>query len=71
VDLSLDATARYGAGLSGGLDFGMEDGKLVMGGTVGAAWGPGGKISPHIAIDPNVLTEGFKKATDFVTGLFG
>ena len=71
VDLSLDAAGQYGAGLSSGLDLGMEDGKFVMGGTLGAAWGSGGKISPHIAIDPNVLTDGFKRVTDWVTDLFG
>jgi hypothetical protein len=49
----------------------MEDGKFVMGGTLGGAWGVGGKISPHIAVDPSLLTDGFKKATDLVTGLFG
>ena len=58
-------------GASGGFDFGMEDGKFIMGGTVGVAWGPGGKASPHIAIDPNELTNGFKKVTDWVSGLFG
>jgi hypothetical protein len=71
VDLSLDGALQYGAGLSTGFDVGMEDGKFVMGGTLGAAWGPGAKISPHIAIDPSTLTDGFKRATDWVTDLFG
>jgi hypothetical protein len=71
VDLSLGAAGQAGAGASGGIDFGMEDGKLIMGGTLGGAWGLGGKISPHIAIDPNALTGGFRQATDWVRGLFG
>jgi hypothetical protein len=70
VDLSLDASARFGAGATGGFDFGMQDGKLVFGGSLGGAWGPGGKIAPHIAIDPKTLTDGLKTITNWVDGLF-
>ena len=70
LDLSLGATGQYGIGLNEGFDFGMQDGKFVIGGTGGAALGWGGKISPHIAIDPKGLTDGLKKASDFVGRLF-
>lgn len=71
VDVSLGAAGQFGAGGSGGLDFGMQDGKFVIGGNFGMAWGPGGKISPHIAIDPEWVKQGLGKAGDFLSGLFG
>ncbi|WP_241473850.1 type VII secretion target [Mycolicibacterium neoaurum] len=70
VDLSLGAAAQLGAGGNAGLDFGMQDGKFVMGGSFGAAWGPGGKISPHIAIDPKALLDTVNKASEWLDGLF-
>lgn len=70
VDLSLSGSPRFGVGADEGIDFGMQDGKLIIGGSAGLAWGPGGKIAPHIAIDTRAITGGLKKATDFVGGLF-
>jgi hypothetical protein len=70
VDLSLGASGQMGAGGSAHLDLGMEDGKFVMGGTLGAAWGLGGKISPHIAVDPKAVTGAVQKAEQWLEGLF-
>jgi hypothetical protein len=70
VDLSLGASGQMGAGGSAHLDLGMEDGKFVMGGTLGAAWGVGGKFSPHIAIDPKAVTGAVQKAEQWLEGLF-
>jgi hypothetical protein len=70
VDLSLGGAAQVGAGGSAHLDIGMEDGKFVLGGTLGAAWGLGGKISPHIAVDPNAVVRGVESAGKWLSGLF-
>lgn len=70
VDLSLGGAAQLGAGGSAHLDFGMEDGKLVFGGTLGAAMGPGAKISPHIAVDPKAVLGGLQKAGQWLDDLF-
>ncbi|WP_217160877.1 EspA/EspE family type VII secretion system effector [[Mycobacterium] fortunisiensis] len=70
VDVSLDGTAQLGIGADAHLDAGMEGGKFVLGGTFGFAFGPGAKVSPHIAIDPDLVTGGVKSATDWLDGLF-
>jgi hypothetical protein len=70
VDLSLGGAAQYGVGGSAHLDVGMQDGKFVLGGTLGLAAGPGGKISPHIAIDPKAVVGGLQKAEQWLEGLF-
>jgi hypothetical protein len=71
VDLSLGATGQLGAGGSGHFDLGMdENGKFVIGGTLGAAWGLGGKISPHIAIDPKGVSDAVDKAEQWLKDLF-
>lgn len=70
VDLSLGATGQYGAGGAANFDFGMEDGKFVIGGEFGLAWGLGGKIAPHIAVDPQSVVNGVTKAGEWVNNLF-
>ncbi|BBZ10615.1 hypothetical protein [Mycobacterium branderi] len=70
MDLSLGGAGQLGAGGSGHFDFGMQDGKFVLGGTFGAAWGLGGKISPHIAVDPNAVVRGVENAGKWLSGLF-
>lgn len=70
IDISLGGALQAGAGGSGGFDFGMQDGKLVIGGNLGIAWGPGGKIAPQIAVDPDFVVDGITKAGEFLTGLF-
>ncbi|BCQ08760.1 hypothetical protein JMUB5695_02198 [Mycobacterium heckeshornense] len=70
MDLSMGGAAQYGVGGTAHLDVGMEDGKFVLGGTLGLAWGPGAKISPHIAIDPNALVGGLAKAGQWLSDLF-
>jgi hypothetical protein len=37
---------------------------------LGEAWGLGGKVSPHIAIDPNLLVNGVTKAGQWLSDLF-
>jgi hypothetical protein len=70
VDLSLGGAAQAGAGATAHLDIGMEDDKFVLGATLGEAWGLGGKVSPHIAIDPNLLVNGVTKAGQWLSDLF-
>lgn len=70
VDLSLGATGQAGAGGAANIDFGMEDGKFVIGGELGLAWGLGGKIAPHIAVDPQSVVNGVTKAGEWVADLF-
>jgi hypothetical protein len=70
VDLSLGAAGQAGYGGNADVDFGMEGGKFVMGGSLGAAWGLGGKISPKIAIDPKAVTGAVQKAEQWLEGLF-
>ena len=41
-----------GIGASGDIDVGMHDGKFVIGGSGGLAFGLGGKLEGHITIDP-------------------
>ncbi|WP_071286266.1 hypothetical protein [Mycolicibacterium llatzerense] len=55
LDLSLGASGQFGAGASEHLSAGVQDGKYFLGGDIGAAWGFGGKISPHIAIDKSYV----------------
>ena len=71
VDISLGGAGQLGGGGSAGVDFGMQDGKLVVGANLGIAWGPGGKIAPSIAIDPKWAIDGLTKAGDFLSGIFG
>lgn len=70
VDIGLGATAKAGAGFNLDYDIGWEDRTLYLGGSAGAAWGPGGAISPHIAIDTGPIVDGMTKAVDWVKGFF-
>lgn len=70
VDTSLGGAVQYGVGLQADLDAGMQDGKFVLGGTFGGAWGLGAKASPHVAIDPKSLERGIESATKWLEGLF-
>jgi len=71
VDLSLGGGGQMGYGGNAGFDFGMaDDGKFVMGGSLGAAWGLGGKISPKIAVDPKAVEGWVDKAGEWLGGLF-
>jgi hypothetical protein len=46
-----------GVGAAGDLDLGMTDGKFEIGGSAGAGFGLGGKLSGHITIDPVQVVE--------------
>jgi hypothetical protein len=70
VDLSLGGAAQYGAGGTAHLDIGMQNGKFVLGCTLGLAAGPGAKLSPHIAIDPHAIVNGVTEATEWLDSLF-
>lgn len=67
LDLSVGATGQAGIGASEHLSIGEQDGKYVIGGNIGIAFGIGGKISPHIAIDKSFVDN----AIDSVTGSLG
>jgi hypothetical protein len=70
VDTRLGGALQYGVGLTADLDAGMQDGKFVLGGSFGGAWGVGGKISPHIAIDPKSIESAVESAGKWLSDLF-
>ncbi|MYT73158.1 MULTISPECIES: putative T7SS-secreted protein [unclassified Streptomyces] len=55
-----------GAGVSAHADAGMEDGKLVIGGDVGAALGLGGKVGWQVEIDPSKVADAVDDGVDAV-----
>jgi hypothetical protein len=70
VDLGLGVTGQAGAGASEHFSAGVQDGKYVLGGDLGLAWGLGGKIAPHIAIDKKTVDDTVGKVTHWLGSLF-
>ncbi|WP_142386785.1 hypothetical protein [Mycobacterium hubeiense] len=57
-----------GAGFAADANFTVEDGKLKIGGELGAAWGLGGKYSGGVEIDPDKVVDSVKNG---VKSFFG
>lgn len=70
LDLSLGASGQVGVGASEHLSIGEQDGKYVIGGDLGVAWGLGGKISPHISIDKSYVDNAIGSLTGSLGRLF-
>ncbi|QRY47072.1 hypothetical protein JVX93_09870 [Mycolicibacterium boenickei] len=70
LDLSLGASAQVGVGASEHLSIGEQDGKYVIGGDIGIAWGFGAKISPHISIDKSYVDNAIGSLTGSLDRLF-
>lgn len=65
------AEAWAGIGAEANVDFGMHDGKFVIGGEVGAALGVGGKLGASIEIDPEKVSDAVGGAVDAVEDFGG
>lgn len=70
LDLSLGASAQLGVGASESLAIGEQDGKYVLGANIGAAWGLGAKLSPHISIDKGYVDNAIGSVGRWLDGLF-
>jgi len=70
LDLSLGASGQFGVGASEHLSAGVQDDKYFFGGDIGAAWGFGGKISPHIAIDKSYVDKALGAVGSWMGNLF-
>ncbi|OLF06649.1 hypothetical protein BLA60_30760 [Actinophytocola xinjiangensis] len=68
---AITGEAWAGVGVAADLDIGMEDGKFVIGGELGAAIGVGGSISPEITIDPGEVVDTVSDAADAVGDIAG
>lgn len=66
VGAGLTGEVWAGVGVAADLDVGMEDGKFVIGGELGAAVGLGGSVSPEITIDPGEVMDTAQDAADNV-----
>lgn len=71
VGAAVTGEAWAGLGVAADLDIGMEDGKFVIGGELGAALGVGGSISPEITIDPGEVIDTASDAADAVGDFAG
>ncbi|MFJ9174278.1 hypothetical protein [Streptomyces sp. NPDC102360] len=60
------AESWAGAGVSAHVDAGMEDGKLVIGGDVGAGLGLGGKLGGQVEVDPGKVVDAVGDGVDAV-----
>lgn len=63
---SATAEGWAGAGISGDVDLGFDDGKLTLGGSGGIAWGVGGKVGGEITLD---FPEMWETGSDLVDGI--
>lgn len=70
LDLSLGATGQIGIGGSEHFSAGEQDGKYVLGGDLGFAYGIGGKIAPHISIDKKAVDSAVGTVTKWLGDLF-
>ena len=68
------AEVQAGIGVSADVNAGIKDGKLKIGGEVGACLGLGGKVSFDVEIDPKEVTktvsDGANKVGQFLGDLF-
>lgn len=65
----VSAEGWAGIGIAGDLDVGYRDGKFEVGGSGGAAFGLGGKLSGTITIDPGEVIETGSDIIDAIGGL--
>ncbi|THA24210.1 hypothetical protein E4198_05155 [Streptomyces sp. RKND-216] len=66
VGVGGNAEAWAGIGFEANLDAGMQNGKLVIGGDLGAALGVGAKAGVSVEIDPGKVTDAVSDAADTV-----
>lgn len=59
---------QYGIGASADLDVGVKDGKITIGGDLGLAFGPGGKLGGGVSLD---VPEIYGHGKDVVDAIFG
>ncbi|MEW2479412.1 hypothetical protein AB0876_07435 [Mycobacterium sp. NPDC049093] len=71
VGVGAHGELQAGIGVSGDLDAGFHDGKLKIGGSVGAALGVGGKVGFEVEIDPGKVTDTIKDGAKKVGKWFG
>jgi hypothetical protein len=69
LHLGLGGGAEYGVGVQEHLGIGFQNDRFVLGGDVGAAWGPGAKISPRVSIDAKPVFEAMTHAVQWIDGL--
>jgi hypothetical protein len=66
VGVGGDAEVWAGVGVEANLDVGMHNGKMVIGGDLGAALGVGAKLGVSVEIDPGKVTDAVSGAVDTV-----
>lgn len=71
VGVSGKAEGWAGVGVEAHLDVGVTDGKLVIGGSFGAALGIGGSVGGSVTIDLNKTVDTLKGAASAVSDFFG
>jgi uncharacterized protein YukE len=57
IGAGVSGEAWAGVGAEAGVDAGMKDGKIVIGGSVGVGLGLGGKVSTQMEIDPGKVVD--------------